>query len=669
MAELQDSALADYLKTLFDNWAKTRQTLLESKWRDNENAFLGIATVTWKKGEAEDWRSSSLINLTRQKVLAAYAIVIDMLLQGGEIPFMLKPSPWTEIAMRHMPAEYHEAVEDEIDKMQQQIRQQLADCHADRALMRNILSNAVYGETVAKTEVRPVTRKGFIPLQTNGETPDATRFVRYEFERAQLSWRDVNLWDIFRDLEATDLVKGRGTFERTFVTPYELRKDMADGGYLDDQIKRVIRDGAAYVQNQQTKQPDHPASSHRKIVSPERIIERREFWGRVPRELAERLEHELAGGQATQETYQEREENRGDEIEVKVVLANDLIILYSRNADGDRPYYRSIWEMGLNDAVEPHGIADAVKNTQDDLTGCWRAMQDNIKLAANVILAIKRRFLLNVPDSLKPGTILDLSEDCEDARQAMQQVIVQDVSGALDKLLGIIEKYSDQESQLPRIAQGQAFEKYGPETAYEVSRIMEQAGKYMGAVIKNQDERLLEPIIEAFYQYIMMDPSVPEGKGDYLVQALGFSSFQDRFVRLTKIQQLLSIVLQNETLVVETRLRELLEEIAKALDLDPRQLLKSREEREAEIQAAQQDPMASIQMEGAQAKTDRERAETDARRSEVELNKERLVIERARAVSELESNRDQAALKVMQTAADVESKFAPPVTTGRTQAS
>ena len=124
--------------------------------------------------------------------------------------------------------------------------------------------------------------------------------------------------------------------------------------------------------------------------------------------------------------------------------------------------------------------------------------------------------------------------------------------------------------------------------AFVAARQLEQAGKYIGSVVRNIDTGLIEPLVEAFYDFNMNDPNVLLGKGSYVVKALGFTSFQDRVERITKLQQNLQLILSDPDLKAQSKLRWYLEEIAKALDLDPDQALKSPAETAQEQQQEQQ---------------------------------------------------------------------------------
>jgi len=103
-------------------------------------------------------------------------------------------------------------------------------------------------------------------------------------------------------------------------------------------------------------------------------------------------------------------------------------------------------------------------------------------------------------------------------------------------------------------------------------------------------------------------PGGAERQGRYDVHPLGFTSFQDRVVRLQAIQQFLGLVLADPELRQLVRLDDALREVCKALDLDPDQWLKSVQQLQQEAQA-QQDVAAVLEAETQQAQTAKLKAE------------------------------------------------------------
>lgn len=579
------SSLGYYIKdTLFENWRKERQSI-EIEMQTDLDSFNAVVTGDyWKQGETEDWKSNTFVQITKMKVMAAYSMVIDILLQGGKIPFTLNPSPWDSVVFEDLPPEQRQQIEDSMDDMKGLIQQQLADCHADRQLMKTVMSAAIYGETYAKYYVHEVERTGF------QEDPSVGQWIPYRNIVTSPAFEYLSNWSIYRDLETEDLQAGQGIIQRSMISPYELRQKMGGGYWIDEAIERAIAEAEEPSQTQGSTDTSTLPPGLRNIQHRHKTIEGLEFWGRAPRVLVEQFEKELKLKSPKKEASIQMfdfldYEHDGDEVEIMVVMADDEIVRYSRNKPNSRPYYRTVWEIAL-DETSGTGIPKNLRSIQKVINGGVRAFEDNKKLSANVMAAVKRQYTPDWDGVFKPGAEIELSDECDDARQAIQQVIIQDVGQTLLDLIGIFERYADEASQLPKIMQGVTHDKQRPDTLGELNMLQANAGKYLGGVIKNFDEGLIEPVITDFYKYNMADPEITKGKGNYIAKPLGFTSFQNQVVRLQKLMQGLNLVMSSEILLAETKVREVLEEIWKAFDIDTGQVMKTPEEKQAEAQQA-----------------------------------------------------------------------------------
>lgn len=316
------------------------------------------------------------------------------------------------------------------------------------------------------------------------------------------------------------------------------------------------------------------------------------------------------------------------------LIPNELTYYHLSYADPEPhwPFYSIPWEEDIDEA-ETYGVADNLAQTQAVLNSAIRAFEDNKRFSSNVLLGIKRR-MLNTPGwdgKVKPGTVLEVSEEARTIADAISAFVVPDVGGSLMQLIQMFLEFGDEESMVPRIQSGG---RDSQQTAYEASIRVEKAGKYMGAVVRNFDDGFIEPVVRDFYEWNMLDPQVSTGKGAYDVRPLGFTSFQDRVMRLQAIQQLLGMVLADPELRKMVKVEDALREICKALDLDPEQWLRS--VKDLQDQANQQPNVAEVlAIEGQKATIAKTQAEAVKARAETVAIGERLKIERARAVVDL----------------------------------
>ena len=579
------SSLAFYLKEILFEQFKADKEDLVRKMHENLDDFNGCIPDTLKEGEGEDWRSDAVPPSTKIKVLVAYSLVIDILLQGGKVPFTFKPSPWDEIQFDDLPEDQQSTIQGSINEAVNLVEQQFLDSHFDRELMKIIMSKAIYGESYAKRFVHKVVRKGWREENLAPEGIESEEFIRWipwKKEKNAPGIRYASNWNIFRDMETDDLQKSAGIIERDLMSAFDLRSKIGKPFWLTEPIEKAIKmssqKGATELDDveQENLQPLLRDKKHRY-----KTMQRLECWCRIPTSVVEQFKAEMEGKEGFKrgDFGENQFDHSGKETEIYAVMAGDEVVRFVELDDTvKRPYYRDIWEIKL-DYAEANGVSDNNHAMMKVLTGFVRAFIDNKILSGNVLLAIKEKFLPGFDGKLKPGTNIKISDDCEDARAALQQITIQDVGESLLSAIGIFERYQDEVTQLPKILQGATLGKEKPDTLGEINILQQNSGKYIGGVLKNTDEGLIEPVVNDFHEYNMNDPEEPKGKGNFIGEALGYTLFQDRVIRITKLMQGLNLVLSNPELMAETKLKEVLREIWKASDVDPDQYLKSPEEK------------------------------------------------------------------------------------------
>lgn len=597
------SGVAEFIAELEDDWEKDRAEKVE-RWQTSLDFFeADFTSDTWKDGEGEDWRSDYVSMLVKTKTMAGVSIVTDMVLQGNRLPFDLED---LELKMINADPQMVKMRELQIAAMKNRIHQQLEWCHADREIMKCGMSLGLYGETYLKSPILlPITKSGFKKVsyadQFKVQDPN-NQFIRYEQETASLDSPGiayVSVWSILRDMEYENIQEGLGIIQREMISPYELRRRAKDPFFSKEVIDSIISRTAGTSAGTGSIPNGELPPGQRDITSPKRTIKYSEFWGRVPvkklRELAGSYGKETINGMYDIDVDEMVDDSNGYEVEVKAVTADDELVMIAPNYE-TRPYHWSVWEPVL-DKAEGRGIADNLKHDQKMVNGVLRAIIDNTKLAGNVLLAIKEELLAAGENAeIHPGKLFALAEECDDARQAIQQVIVQDVSAGLLQLYGLMQKQSDEDTNLPKLISGETVDQ-SAETAFEIGQRMESAGKYLGGVIRRFDEGIIEPAISAIYTYNMKQPGISDDRGNYSVRATGYSSFYNKVIRAGQLEKRLGLAVTNPIIGAEVRVRAHLEELYKNDDLDPDKFLKTDAEKQQEQQGQQQIQMQQIQLE------------------------------------------------------------------------
>lgn len=564
------SNLQLWLSQRLTDFKTNRAALLEAKWNRNYNAFKRIDNEgDDTRIEGEDWRSDSYVALTRQKCVSGASLIVDLMLQRGQFPFALKPGPYQDAKDKGAPPAEVANRLSQMKDMERLIRQQLGDCHATRQLQLNIMSGAIYGETFVKRRIIQVTRPAY--SEENG-VAERGRGAPV----ASPSWEHVSVWDIFRDLEVDDMQSGCGVFHRQFLSAHDLFQMQANRYIQKDELLAAIKES----QTTQAVNTNTMAPGYREMSKRDRGIEVFEYWGRAPRSY---VQEQLTGKESI-------EKDEFDQVEVTATMIGDRIVRFAE-VTGKRPFYRCEWETSV-DSIAGVSVADNVEDMQKAINQAVRKFEDNKTLSANVMWAIKERFIDSTKVKWRPGQYVRVTEDCDDVRMAIQQLLVQDVGATLMPYISLLRELADEDSLIPKLNQGFAIG--GTQTAFETSQLIEKAGKYIASIIKHYDD-MIEDVIEDFYDYNFYDESNTVGIGDYVVVATAYDSYQSKIMKAAALQQLLATVSQVPGLQQAFKITAIGRDLASVLDFDSDKYVKSDEELQKEQEAQQQSVEFQVQ--------------------------------------------------------------------------
>ena len=630
--------LEEFVEKTYRNFKKDRQRELETKWQNNYDAYKKELDTQWKKGEAgindsgsgkkneHKWRSQTFIGITKQKCIAAHAIIVDTIMQGGQVPFFLSDANVTKEQLSEMPKEEQDALRQRREMMEATMKDQLKRCKASRKISDLILSGSIYGESWAKHTIKNVEKKSYQKIeQEDGSiiwepTEESDRYPNFH---------NVSIWDMYRDLETASIQKGRAIIQRTPISVYDLRQ-MTDGkepGVIMKNVEIVISEQS----NKELADTSSLTPALRDLDQRERKIDLLMYWGRVPVKLAKKFVKEEMKGKINIDEEDEKamddNEDNGHDLETMIWTANGKIVKFMIGEKGKRPFYRFVWDHN-KDSLENEGVADNLAQIQSLMNGAVRAFEDNKKLSSNVMVAIKRRLLMDGNKEFVPGKTFDLSEECEDVRQAIQQIVIQDVGDSLLSMIGSAEQFADDESFIPRVQQGSGGS--GRETAFELSQRLEKSGKYLGKVIRNLDYGVIEPFIKDLYEYNMESFIEDDiGQGNYRVHANGFTSFQNRVTKLSALRQILELIQGDPEIREEINIIELYKEFAELLDIDVDRFALSKEDDEGKkeqeaAQAEQQQRQVELEIQKLEAEIALEKARAESMIAESKIKAEEL---------------------------------------------
>jgi len=108
--------------------------------------------------------------------------------------------------------------------------------------------------------------------------------------------------------------------------------------------------------------------------------------------------------------------------------------------------------------------------------------------------------------------------------------------------------------------------------------MMINSGKYIGMIISNYDEQIIEPEVTDNYEYNMMYSDDDSCKVNCKIVAEGFTGYRNNYARGETIQNMLGTIISNEILAPYVKVRPHLEIIYEIMGENPDIFLKTEEE-------------------------------------------------------------------------------------------
>ncbi|MFH1604468.1 MAG: hypothetical protein ABIH03_11240 [Pseudomonadota bacterium] len=624
--------LAGFAWTLLTQAKTDRTAILEPTWTQcyaAATANQDYETETWKKKEQpassvkkRTWKSKTYFDVTRQKITTAHSLVTDTLFRGGRLPFMLdadERSPMVKqlVAERDAqqqqiraqggdPDEIVDTLQVNIEQNEDLITREAEFGKAQQEIGKAIMFGSTYGKMVLKSYVTTMREKWW-------DMPWPGVMVQQEDSTDTKAIYAVSPWNFWWDLQSGSLDESDFMFERMPANDAMLRKMIGLPNSIDKNILDILAGKANKPSEHAGASDTSTPPGQRNIVNKSRPLELYEGWLKAPRKHVDAFEAEYKLAEPAEPPPQNPEAptetpnlagapDDSDQVYIFLQMLDGKIVSYEREP-GEHPYKDDVWQVSV-DGISGLGIAESMRDIQTMLNGAIRSFENNVKLLANMIIAVRRDLLTNDPESqIDEGGVLEVDRECEDIRQALQQIVFQDITEPLTKAIEMFLGFSDYISNLPRAEQGQQSQ--NAQTAFELQQRLDRSGKYLASVVRALDN-LIRWTVQQMYDYNAANPDLAIPKLPCVVKALGFSAFENRYLRVQKLMQMLTMALSSQTLLSISDIRWLWEEIGKAQDLEVDQFIKSESEQRADA---------------AQPPTPEEVAKTDAITAKAELDR------------------------------------------------
>jgi len=228
------------------------------------------------------------------------------------------------------------------------------------------------------------------------------------------------------------------------------------------------------------------------------------------------------------------------------------------------------------------GVPENMDDAQSIMNGHARMAIDNLALAGNLVFDIDESALVNNQSmEVFPGKIFKRQAGVPG--QAIYGIKFPNTAPENMQMFDKFRQLADESTGIPSYSHGQTGVQSMTRTASGMSMLMGAASLNIKTVIKNIDDSLIKPLGESMFQWNMQ---FYEGDlpiiGDFEIKATGSSSLMRKEVRSQRLTMFLQTI-QNPQIAPFVRISEVIKELAHSLDLDPDEILNSKDE--AEIHA------------------------------------------------------------------------------------
>jgi len=458
-----------------------------------------------------------------------------------EMP-QIKPA---QIAARRL----HKLIEDQLD-----------ETDANVALRSAIFESCLLGTGIIKGP--------FTYNKTLHKYTDSGNGRQYQAESVKVPKVEfVSIWDFYPDPNARNMEEAEYVIQRHRLNRHQF-KDLLNRPFFNkENIYKCLEMGPKYDKKSWETSIDAENNSFGDLEK--NRYEVLEYWGTIDA-LAAR-EHGL-------EVDEEVEDF--EEVQVNIWVSNGKIIRIVENpfTPFRLPYQSFSYE------TNPYqffgiGVPENMDDAQSIMNGHARMAIDNLALAGNLVFDIDESALVqNQNMEVYPGKIFKRQAGVPG--QAIYGIKFPNTANENMQMFDKFRQLADESTGIPSYSHGQTGVTGMTRTASGMSMLMGAASLNIKTVIKNIDDSLIKPLGEAMFQWNMQ---FYEGDlpiiGDLEIKATGSSSLMRKEVRSQRLTMFLQTI-QNPSIAPFVRISEVIKELAYSLDLDPDEIINSKDEAE-----------------------------------------------------------------------------------------
>ena len=591
----------------------------EERWLRSYRNYRGIYGPDVQFTSSE--KSKAFIKVTKTKVLAAYASMVDVLFAGSKYPIGIEARKYPDGAADAVNYDPNQLTGEKVQEkagVDYEIPRTIArpELARDLGLYSDILEpvsdslNTGAGITATAITYEPAkaaARKMEKKMHDQLDESSAEKHLRsatfecalfgtgvmkgpFAYDKEYPNWNEngdydpvyqtipkveyVSIWDFYPDPDARNMDEAEFTIQRHRMSRSQLRGLKRRPHFRDESIELAVDYGPSY----QREYWEHTLEDDANTSNIDRY-EVLEYWGIMDAELAEEADFDIP------EDMEDREQ-----VQVNIWVCNGQILRLVMNPFTPIriPYCAVPYEMNPYSFFGV-GVAENMEDTQLLMNGFMRMSVDNAALSGNLLIEVDETNLVPGQDlEVYPGKVFRRQAGAPG--QAIFGTKFPNVSQELTMMFDKARQLADESTGIPSYSHGMSGVMGVGRTASGMSMLMGAAAQSIKAVVRNIDDYLLSPMGKSLFAFNMQFNFDKEfAQGDLEVKARGTESLMRNEVRSQRLLQFMQMT-ANPQLAPMVKYDYILRELAASMDLDEEKILN--DPREAIIQAKM---MAEIQ--------------------------------------------------------------------------
>ena len=592
----------------------------ETRWLTSYRNYRGLYGPDVQFTEQE--KSQAFIKITKTKVLAAYAQIVDVLFAGSKFPIGIEPSYKPLGVSGPMHFDPKEVTEDKLNELTGGSVAKNPTIARPELLKRSGPYQDQLGRVEDKLREGPgktptaltfepakeASRKMEKTIHDQLEESEANKHLRsvafemslfgtgilkgpFALQKEYPNWNDegaydpvfrtipkveaVSIWNFYPDPDARNMTEAEYIIERHRLNRSQLRALKKRPFFRQEAIDEAIDFGPNYTPHyweDSLEDSDMSSSIERYEVL--------EYWGVVDAEIAEEAELDLPDEVADQ-----------DEVQINAWVCNGQVIRLVINPFTPTriPYHAVPYELNPY-SFFGIGLAENMEDTQEIMNGFMRLAVDNAALSSNLLIEIDETNLVPGQDmSVYPGKVFRRQAGAPG--QAIFGTKFPNVTGECIQVFDKARQLADEATGMPSFAHGSTGVMGVGRTASGMSMLMGAAAQNIKAVVRNVDDYLLAPLGRSLFSFNMQFNFDKSIRGDLDVVAKGTESLMRNEVRSQRLLQFMQMT-GNPSMAPFVKYDYILRELAASMDLDEDKVLN--DPREAAIQAEMMAAVAAL---------------------------------------------------------------------------